>query len=373
MKTVYLDHAATSWPKPKEVVRAAAQAVRNAGGNPGRGSHPLANAAGELLYTARAEAASFFEADPFRTVFTPGATYSLNMAVRGLAKKGCHILYDNFAHNALLRPIRALTDSGFCTADSVDALSDEGLMTDLNAKLKPETRVVAVTHQSNICSRVLPLRKIGDFCRTHGLIFIVDAAQSTGRLPLSVEGEGISALCVPGHKGLCGYPGVGLLLLSRDSACDPLIFGGTGIRSEEPGMPEELPERLEPGTLPLPAIAALAQGIRLVRRTGLSAIERRERELSRRFTAGLKRLNSFRTAGPADGSVVSILHESRTPAEIGNMLALHGICVRTGLHCAPLAHATLGTGGSGTVRISFSRGNTEKDVERILNVLEDID
>ena len=374
MNLVYLDHAATSWPKSREVLDAARDASVHAGGNPGRGAHPLSDAASGLLYSAREEAASFFGGIPERTVFTSGATCSLNIAIRGLVRPGDHILFDNLVHNAVLRPIRALEAAGLCTSDSYDASGSDGeLMESLRAKAGPRTRLVIATHQSNICSRILPIREIGRFCRERGLLFVVDAAQSGGHLPISLPEDGIDALCLPGHKGLMGLPGVGLLLLSDRARCNPLLFGGAGIRSEDPGMPEELPERLEAGTLPLPAIASVAAGIRLIRETGLDAIRRHEEKLSALFAEGIGRMGRYRIAGESRGGVVSILHETVSPAAIGTCLAERGICVRTGYHCAPLAHRTLGTEKQGTVRVSFGLSNTAQDIERILNVLNEID
>ena len=374
MNLVYLDHAATSWPKPSAVLNAARDASIHAGGNPGRGAHPLADAASVLLYSAREEAASFFGGIAERTVFTSGATCSLNTAIRGLVRPGDHILYDNFAHNAVLRPVTALENAGVCTASPYDASrSDEELLDSLRAGINPDTRLVIATHQSNICSRTLPIREIGRLCRECGLLFLVDAAQSGGHLPVSLAEDSIDALCLPGHKGLCGLPGVGLLLLSERARCDPLIYGGAGILSEEPGMPEDLPERLEAGTLPMPAIASVAAGIRLIRETGLGAVEAHTERLSALFAENVKSAGRYRTAGECGGGVVSILHETLSPARIGTCLAERGICVRTGYHCAPLAHRTLGTEKQGTVRVSFGLTNTEKDIERILNVLNEID
>ncbi len=374
MRTVYLDHAATSWPKSESVLSAVREAVLRAGGNPGRGSHPLSDAAAELLYDARREAADFFDGVPERTVFTPGATWALNTAIRGLAPRGCRILYDNFAHNAVVRPVRAMTDAGLCTSAVYDASGSDGeILAVLENCLTRDTAVVIATHQSNICSRVLPVREIGRFCRERGLLFIVDGAQSAGHLPLSMKEDGIDALCLPGHKGLLGLPGAGVLLLSERCSCRPLVYGGAGILSLEPGMPEELPERLEPGTLPLPAIASLAAGIRLIRKYGPDRIRCWENALSRMFTANLPSAGRYRTAGDTGGSVVSILHERMSPAEVGAALAERGICVRTGYHCAPLAHRTIGTAERGTVRVSFGASNTPADIERILNVLNEID
>ena len=365
---IYLDNAATTWPKPPAVIEAVAEAMRSCGGNPGRGSHPMADAAAQLVYACRSEAAEFFGADPSRTVITSGATASLNIAIRGLVPHGGHILCDNLCHNAVRRPVLSLVREGRAFAGQFDGSgSDDEILASIRANLRPDTALIIATHQSNVCSKVLPIRRIGRLCRERGILFVVDAAQSAGHFPIDMERDGISALAVPGHKGLYGPQGIGLLVLGEGVVPRPLIFGGAGIRSLEAGMPDELPERLEAGTLPLPAAAGLLAGMRWVRERGTETIRRHESSLARLFTGGLG--GDFTLHGPADGSVVGFTHRHRTPAEIGNMLAEAGICVRTGFHCAPDACRTLGAGENGCVRVSFSAFSTEEDVERILKVL----
>ena len=369
---IYLDNAATTWPKPPAVIDAAAEAMLFSGGNPGRGSHPLAEAAAELAYTCRETAGRFFGASPDRVVFTSGATASLNIAIRGLVPPGGHILYDNLCHNAVRRPILAMVREGLAEAEQFDGSGDDdAILASLCAKIQSKTALIVATHQANICSKVLPIRKIGTLCKARGIPFVVDAAQSAGHIPIDLDRDGISALAVPGHKGLYGPQGVGLLVLGEGVFPPPLLYGGAGIRSLDAEMPEELPERLEAGTLPLPAIAGLLAGIRWVEGQGIDAIRSRTAALSEAFTSGLGA--RFTVHGPSDGSVVSFTHNILSPAEIGTALAEEGICVRTGFHCAPDAHRTLGTGPDGSVRVSFSAWNTAADVERILNVLHHLD
>lgn len=365
---IYLDNAATTWPKPPAVIEAIDTAMRNAGGNPGRGSHPLADAAAEIVYACREAAGRFFGAGPERVIFTSGATASLNIAIRGLIPAGGHVLYDNFCHNAVRRPILAMQREGLITAEPFDASGeDRAVLQSITARIRPDTAAVVATHASNICSKVLPIRKIGALCRMHRIPLIVDAAQSAGILPIDLKKDGISALAVPGHKGLYGPQGVGLLVLGEGIVPRPLLYGGAGIRSLDAEMPDELPERLEAGTLPLPAIAGLLAGIRWTVAQGIDAIRLREAGLAGRFTAGLD--DAYTLHGPSDGSVVGFTHRRLTPAAVGMRLAEEGICVRTGFHCAPDAHHTVGTGPDGCVRVSFSAFNTEEDVERILKVL----
>ena len=292
MNPIYLDHAATSYPKPDPVLRAVRYALTDACGNPGRGAHPLSENAAELVYSCREEAAGFFEAEPENVVFTPGATYALNFAIQGLAEPGCHILCDNFCHNATRRPILAMAKAGYCSVDFFDASgTTEETLESLEEKLRPETTIVVATHSSNICSKILPVAEIGAFCKRHGLYFIVDAAQSAGHLPISLREQKISALAVPGHKGLCGPMGVGMLVSAPGIRYRPVIYGGAGIASREVGMPEELPERLEAGTLPVPAIAGLLAGMQYVKTEGIWNLRAREESLSRAFTEGLEKIH----------------------------------------------------------------------------------
>lgn len=365
---IYFDNAATTWPKPPEVIAATAEAMRSAGGNPGRGSHPLADAAAEIVYACREAAGRFFGAAPERVVFTSGATASLNVAIRGLIPAGGHVLYDNLCHNAVRRPLLAMQREGRIRAEQFDASGEEReILASFSEKICPETAAAVVTHASNICSKVLPIRKIGGLCRMHGIPLIVDAAQSAGVIPIDMQRDGIAALAVPGHKGLCGPQGVGLLVLGEGVVPRPLLIGGAGIRSLDEEMPEEIPERLEAGTLPLPAIAGLLAGIRWVGAQGIETIRRHESALAKCFAGGLGKC--CMVFGPADGSVVGFTHRRLTPAAIGSMLAEEGVCVRTGFHCAPDAHRTLGTGKDGCVRVSFSAFNTEEEVGRILKIL----
>lgn len=364
---IYLDNAATTYPKPRAVLSKMHEVMAKMGGNPGRGSHRLAAAAEQIVYECREEAAGMFGGEAENVVFTMNATQALNLAVKGLARPGGHILIDNFAHNAAYRPVMALVRSGVCTADVYDASGSDGEVIDsIRTLLRPETCLVIATHQSNICSKILPIGKIGQFCRSLGIPFTVDGSQSAGHLPIDIGSMGITALCLPGHKGLFGPMGVGLLISSGDAEYATILEGGAGIHSLDEEMPAMLPERLEPGTLPLPAIAGLCEGIRWVKNTGISSAHEHGCMLSGVLR---ERLPGLRTHGDPTGCVISFTSDTRTPAEIGAYLNAHGICVRTGYHCAPLAHKTLGTLQDGTVRISFSSMTTVSDVIRFADVL----
>lgn len=371
-RTVYFDNAATSYPKPAAVVRAVTDAMRTAG-NPGRGSHRLAETAAELVYDCRADAAEMFGAEPERVVFTAGATHALNAAVKGLAEPGCHILIDNYAHNAALRPVAALASAGFAEYDVYDADGDEErVLANIVQKLRPTTRLLIATHQSNICSHILPIGSIGRLCREYGIHLIVDAAQSAGHLPVDLHSMNITALCVPGHKGLFGPMGVGMLISAPDVTYKTILEGGAGIHSLDAAMPEELPERLEAGTLPLPAIAGLLAGIRYVRQTGLQEICLHECTLTTVLTDCLREISGVTLYGESVGSVVGFNVAGYSPAEVGAHLASRGICVRTGYHCAPLAHRTVGSFENGSVRVSVSHLNRMTEIDRLVNAVRDL-
>jgi len=371
-RTVYFDNAATSYPKPAAVVRAVTEALRTAG-NPGRGSHRLAETAAELVYDCRAVAAEMFGAEPERVVFTAGATHALNAAVKGLAEPGCHILIDNYAHNAALRPVAALASAGLAEYDVYDADGDEErVLANIVQKLRPTTRLLIATHQSNICSHILPIGSIGRLCREYGIHLIVDAAQSAGHLTVDLRTMNITALCVPGHKGLFGPMGVGMLISAPNVTYKTIFEGGAGIHSLDAAMPEELPERLEAGTLPLPAIAGLLAGIRYVRQTGLQEICLHECTLTSVLTGRLREISGVTLYGESVGSVVGFNVAGYSPAEVGAHLASRGICVRTGYHCAPLAHRTVGSFENGSVRVSVSHLNRMTEIDRLVNAVRDL-
>ena len=373
MRTIYLDNAATTYPKPEEVLRAASDAMRKAGGNPGRGSHRLSNAAAELVFDCRTAAAELFGAEPERVVFTMNATHALNYAVKGLAEAGCHILIDNYAHNAAYRPVAGLADAGLAEYDIYDASGDEDeIIENIRSKLRPDTRIVLATHQSNICSHILPIETIGHFCAQYGLHFIVDASQSAGHLPIDLHRMNITALCMPGHKGLFAPMGVGMLISAPDVRYNTILEGGAGIHSLDAVMPEELPERLEAGTLPLPAVAGLLAGIRFVRRTGLQEIHLHECTLTSELTDRLSALGGVTVFGESVGSVVGFRVNGYSPAEVGAHLASRGICVRTGYHCAPLAHRTVGSFENGSVRAGVSYFNKMSDIHALTGELAEL-
>ena len=368
---IYFDNAATTFPKPKSVSEAVADAITHCGGNPGRGSHILSERASELVFDTRECAAEMFGASAENVAFTLNATHALNLAIKGLACKGTHILIDNFAHNAVLRPAAALKQSGQCTLEVYDASkSDSETAANVLSLIKDENTLVVATHQSNISSKVLPIRNIGRVCAEAGCPFVVDASQSAGHLPVDLVKDGITSLCMPAHKGLYGIMGAGMLISSPYAHYTTIIEGGSGVASLEAKMPDQLPERLEAGTAPLPAIAALKAGMEFVRKTGVERIHSHESALAERFAERVKKIDRITIRAEHSGPAVSLTVDGISPSEVGEYLNERGICVRTGYHCAPLAHKTVGTLSTGSVRFGFSYFNTPAEVDYAADVLQ---
>lgn len=372
-RLIYLDNAATTFPKPIQVTDTVRKAMTHIGGNPGRGSHRLSQEAGELIFDTRIQAAEMFGASSENVVFTSNATQALNYAIKGLASKGCHILLDNLSHNAVYRPVIALARENICTYDIYDSRGNSNdVLNSIRQKLRHNTTIIIATHQSNISSKVLPIMEIGHFCKSHGIFFIVDASQSAGHIPINFKQDSISALCLPGHKGLFGPMGVGMLISSGDVKFKTIIEGGAGISSLDAVMPDELPERLEAGTLPLPAIAGLSAGIKWVKEIGEEKIHSYESMLTSIFVREAQHLHRVVIHGDTGGSVVSFTVEGLLPSQVGEHLSSRGICVRTGYHCAPLAHKAVGTHENGSVRIGVSYMNRPSDIYALLEVLKEL-
>ncbi len=384
---VYLDNAATTYPKPPATREALVRAMEQAGGNPGRSGHSLCRAAEQVVYDGRCAVASLFGSDaPERVVFTHNATYALNLAIRAVARSGDHLLLSPLEHNAVLRPVNALVREGACTYTSFPCpdlalprtMWEQSVLSALAQAVQPNTKAVIVTHTSNICGVTFPLQAIGDFCQSKGILFLVDASQSAGILPIDATKMHIDALCFPAHKGLYGISGCGAILFSqrlweRSRELYPLISGGSGVHSLDTTMPEWLPERLEAGTLPTACIAALGAGISFVQSIGVSTIGEREARLGRWCKERIACLPHYTVFAPNhDSGVVSFRCDLCSCTELASYLDGCGICVRGGLHCAPMAHLAIGSGKEGTVRVSFGAFNQVSDIEVLLRALRNV-
>ena len=372
---VYFDNAATSYPKPHSVAEAVSRAIRSAGGNPGRGGHILSRRAGALVYETRVRAAAMFGAEPEHTVFTANCTHALNLAIQGTLRQGDHVLISNLEHNSVARPVAALAEKGIIRYTAVPVSTDNAeTLAALEQAIRPQTRAVICTLVSNVTGQILPFRGIAEICKRHGLVFIADGAQACGVIPVTLA-DGIHILCTAGHKGLFGIMGTGLLLSDGRVPLSPLMQGGTGSLSNSLAQPDFLPDALEAGTVNVPGIAALNAGIRFVQETGLSQIAAHETALCAQVISGLHTLPGitvYRHAAADYAPVVSFAHSRIPSAEIGGALAKRGFCVRAGIHCAPLAHAALGTAEHGTVRFSPSVMNRPQEAEAFLRAVREI-
>ncbi len=360
---IYLDNGATSFNKPPAVYRAVQQALRRCA-NPGRGGHSAAMNAAQAVYRCREEAAALFNCQPEQVVLTFNCTHGLNIAIRSVVRPGASVVISGFEHNAVVRPLHALgvkiRVAGrklFDPADTLEAFENA---------LRDGVDAAVFTHVSNVFGYILPVEEMARLCRQYGVPFVMDAAQSAGVLPVDVQTLGAEFIAMPGHKGLLGPQGTGILLC-RDGAV-PLLYGGTGTHSGELTMPDELPERLEAGTLNVPGIAGLAAGIHHIRAAGIHRIFAREHMVMRRCAEDLQDLGFRVFAGESQAATVSFVPEMDCE-EMAQTLSSGGFAVRAGLHCAPLAHESAGTLETGTVRVSFGHDATFFQCEELVKFL----
>lgn len=376
-RLIYLDHAATSYPKPQSVSRAMEDALRTKGGNPGRSGHTLSLRAARAVYECREKVCSLFHFDkPENVIFTQNTTYALNMAIKGVVRSGDHVVTSNLEHNSVLRPLYTLSRTRGVTYSLFDATDDDDEQTVYCFKraLRDNTRVAVVTAASNVCGKLLPIRAIGAVCRAKGITLIVDCAQAGGIVPLDASVLNADFLCFAGHKGLYGPQGTGILLCCGNRVPEPLAEGGNGVQSESREMGEALPERLEAGTVNTPGICGLSAGIDFVKSVGTEEIFGRSLHMTRYLTDRLFEIDGVTVYGDygVKAPVVLINKEGFSPNRLSSLLSDHGICTRGGLHCAPTAHEVLGSGKEGGLRVSLGHGNTKGELDRFLSVLSKI-
>ncbi len=367
---IYLDSAATSLQKPPEVTRAVVRAMQSCA-SPGRGDHAAAMRAAETVFACREEAAALFHmTQPENVIFTMNATHALNIAIHSLVREGMRVAVSGFEHNAVMRP---LYTSGASILTSDTPLFDSETMINWFERHLPECDAAVCTCVSNVFGFILPISNIAALCRRYGVPLIVDASQSAGILDFDFSGLGAAFAAMPGHKGLLGPQGTGILLC-RDTGM-PLLSGGTGGDSRSHFMPETLPERLEAGTHNVCGIAGLCEGIRFVRQRTTQRIYAGEERLMRRLAARLNNLPGLRvflSDTDNQSGVLSVIPDGISCDALSERLGATGVAVRSGLHCAPLAHKTAGTLQTGTVRLSVSLFNTPQEIDRAADVVEKI-
>lgn len=374
---IYFDNAATTLRKPQEVIDAVMQAMTSFG-NYGRGVHEGALSAARTVSEARQELADFFGCpDPSRVIFTANATASLNTAICGMLSEGDGVIATDYAHNSVLRPLYRLEQERGIDLEFVTAGTDGKLDYDeFERLLTQKTRAVVSTHASNLTGDVTDLAKVGDFCRKHGLLHIVDAAQTAGTFPIDMRAMGIDALCFSGHKGMMGPQGIGILILMPGIDVRSLLVGGTGVQSYLTSQPAQYPEHLEAGTLNTHGIAGLLAALRYIEAKTPEAIHAHELALTTRFYEGIRSLDDVTVYGDFShdrAPIVTLNILDYGSSEVADALTRdYDIAVRSGAHCAPRMHAALGTTEQGAVRFSFGYFNTEEEVDMAIMAVKEI-
>lgn len=372
---IYFDNPATTFPKPPCLCEEISKCLKSYCGNPGRSSHALSLKSAEKIYETRALLADLFGASPENVVFTYNTTYALNIAIKSFLKPRSHILISDIEHNAVFRPVSALSRENLCSYSffCTDG-TDEDILESIRRSITDDTSMLVCTHCSNVGVRRLPIKQIGELCKSRAIFFIVDGAQSAGVHNIDVTAMNIDALCVPAHKSLYGPQGLGIIIFGGEKIGKSFIEGGTGINSLQSEMPDFLPERYEAGTMSTPLIAGLGESLKWLKRIDIDKIRTFEEELydtavdllSKNEHITVYKMNSY----PGNTVIFNIrgIPSSIVSAELDK----REICTRSGFHCSALAHKKLQTGPNGAVRIGFSVFNTKKEIFSFYDVITDI-
>ncbi len=380
-KPIYLDCAATTRQKPPQVLKAVTQFASQVGVSHGRGTYRAGIAANELVFGTRAALARLFNIQRSdRILYMKNVTEAINTALKGFLKSGDHVVLSGMEHNAVIRPLNKLKASRGIEYSMVPANSLGRVNPyDFEKALKPNTKLVCLVHASNVIGNLNPVAEVGALCVKKGVAFLVDAAQTAGSVPIDVQAMNIDFLAFTGHKGLMGPPGTGGLAVSSKWNLDSFIEGGTGSNSDQEEQPQQWPDKFESGTLNYWGLAGLKASVEFLLKTSVQAVRRKEETLTAEFLKEAEKIKGLKLYGLPAGAekervaVVSLNIEGKDPSEVGYALdENYGIMTRVGLHCAPLAHRTIGTYPIGTVRFSFGYYNTEKEIEKALKALKEI-
>jgi cysteine desulfurase family protein len=376
---VYLDNSATSWPKPPAVVAAISDYLTNYGASPGRSGHEFSIKAAREVFETRELISDFFNLqNSEQVVFSANATHALNIAIKGILKKGDHVIITHMEHNSVRRPLSFLQTSESIELSIIDCdLQGNINIEQLKSSFKPNTKLVISIHGSNASGTIMPIGAIGEICKSKGVLFLVDAAQTAGFVPIDMQQQNIDILAFTGHKKLYGPPGIGGLCINTKAKIETLIHGGTGSKSEIDSHPEFYPDCLEAGTINTVGVVGLKSGIQYVLGKGIESIQTDLTRLTNLFIDGVKNIEGLTIYGPKQGELrlplVSLNIENITSSQIATLLDKnYGIMVRAGLHCSPLAHKSIGSFPQGTVRFSFGCFTTDNHVKQAITALKEI-
>lgn len=370
---IYFDNAATGGFKPRIVTDTATTVMRFLCANPGRSGHRLSVASEKIVFSCRELLGETFNAQPDRVIFTKNCTEALNVAIFGTAKRGGRIITTVFEHNSVLRPLHYLEEQGIITLDVVSPENDKSILQSVAEKITDETYLIVMTAVSNVTGESMPIREVGLLAKRKNLLFLVDGAQGGGHIPLDMESDNISMLCLPAHKGLYGVMGCGALIIDRKTEISPLTYGGTGSESFNLNQPLSYPERLEAGTLPLPAIAGFGEGVKYVSRN-VENFGDTLFDYTKKLIEELKNVNGINCYSFPNRSGIVAFEFTDTPSSVASDIynARYDVAVRGGLHCAPLTHKRLGTQENGLVRVSFAVQNTYREIAFFLKVTSEM-
>lgn len=376
---IYLDNAATTFPKPRQVYEAVLDCMENYGANPGRAGHKLAMRAGREIYECRENIAKLLNvSNPMSIVFTHNATDSLNLAIKGVVKSGDHIITTSIEHNSVIRPIKALEKNG--VENTIVKCDKYGYLdpNDIKKAIKPNTKLIVTTHASNVCGTIVDIEAVGNIAKENNILYLVDASQTLGVYDIDVQEINVDMIAAPGHKCLLGPQGTGMLYIRDGLEVNILKEGGTGSNSEDLFQPNMMPDRYESGTHNTPGIAGLNAGVKFILETGIDKIRKHEEELCEYMLTKLTEVPNIKIYGPLDSkkraAVISINIGDIDSGEITFILDdMYEIATRSGIHCSPLAHKTLGTLRQGTVRFSLGYFNTKDDIDKAVEALKEIE